>query len=118
MARSSSSTATDRAQKGDSKPGHRQVPRRLDDQDSRALTDALGNLVRFELPPGQRCDTVRIAPLIEDIAFGGLIADKAFDVDWIFAELDERGAQVVIPQHPRRTRSPCGPAKPAPASQP
>jgi transposase len=69
-----------------------------------ALTDALSNLVRFELLPGQRYDTVGVAPLIEGVAFGGLIADKAFDVDWIVAELDERGAQVVISQHPRRTK--------------
>ena len=41
-----------------------------------ALTDALGNLVRFELLPGQRFDTVGVAPLIKDIEFGGLIADK------------------------------------------
>jgi transposase len=47
---------------------------------------------------------VGVASLIEDVTFGGLIADKAFDVDWIVAELDERGAQVVISQHPRRTR--------------
>ena len=60
--------------------------------------------MRFELLPGQRYDTVGVAPLIEDLAFGGLIADKAFDVDWIVAELDERGAQVVISQRPRRTR--------------
>ena len=60
--------------------------------------------MRFELLPGQRYDTVGVAPLIEGVAFGGLIADKAFDVDWIMAELDERGAQVVISQHPRRTR--------------
>jgi transposase len=60
--------------------------------------------VRFELLPGQRYDTVGVAPLIEGVAFGGLIADKAFDVDWIVAELDERGAQVVISQHPRRTK--------------
>ena len=52
-----------------------------------ALTDALGNLVRFELLPGQRYDTVGVAPLIEGVAFGGLIADKAFDADWIVAEL-------------------------------
>ena len=32
-----------------------------------ALTDALGNLVRFELLPGQRFDTVGVAPLIEGI---------------------------------------------------
>ena len=60
--------------------------------------------MRFELLPGQRFDTVGVAPLIGDVAFGGLIADKAFYVDWIVAELDERGAQVVISQHPRRTK--------------
>ena len=42
-----------------------------------ALTDALGNLVRFELLPGQRFDTVGVAPLIEGIEFGALIADTA-----------------------------------------
>ena len=103
MARLSRSTATDRAQKGDSKPGHGKSRGGWTTK-ILALTDALGNLVRFELLPGQRYDTVGVAPLIEDIAFGGLIADKAFDVDWIMAELDERGAQVVISQHPRRTR--------------
>ena len=67
-----------------------------------ALTDALGNLVRFVLLPGQRYDTVGVAPLLKDIAFGGLIADKAFDADWIIAALDARGAKVVISQRPRR----------------
>ena len=28
---------------------------------------------------------------------------KAFDSDWIIAELNERGAQIVISQHPRRS---------------
>jgi transposase len=69
-----------------------------------ALTDALGNLVRFVLLPGQRFDTVGVAPLIEGVAFGALIADKAFDSDAIVAKLDERGAKVVIAQHPRRTK--------------
>ena len=67
-----------------------------------ALTDALGNLVRFVLLPGQRFDTVGVAPLIEDIEFGGLIADKAFDSNWIIEDMNERGAQIVIVQHPRR----------------
>ena len=35
-----------------------------------ALTDALGNLVRFILLPGHRFDTVGVAPLIEGLAFG------------------------------------------------
>ena len=35
-----------------------------------ALTDALGNLVRFHLMPGHRFDTVGVAPLIDGIEFG------------------------------------------------
>jgi transposase len=69
-----------------------------------ALTDALGNLVRFELLPGHRFDTVGIEPLLEGIDFGGLIADKAFDSDAIMADLNARGAKIVISQHPRRAR--------------
>lgn len=68
-----------------------------------ALTDALGNLLRFVLMSGQRHDTIGVAPLIEDLEFGALIADKAFDSNAIIADLDERGAKVVISQHPRRT---------------
>ena len=37
-----------------------------------ALTDALGNLVRFVLLPGQRFDTVGVPPLIEGLAFDAL----------------------------------------------
>jgi len=69
-----------------------------------ALTDALGNLVRFVLLPGHRFDTVGVAPLIEGLDFEGLIADKAFDSDAIIADLNERGAKVVISQHPRRAQ--------------
>jgi transposase len=54
--------------------------------------------------PGQRFDTIGVAPLIEGVEFSGLIADKAFDADWIVAELDERGARVVISQHSRRSQ--------------
>jgi len=66
-----------------------------------ALTDALGNLVRFVLLPGQRFDTAGVAPLIEGIEFGAFIADKAFDSNDIIANLNERDAKVVISQHPR-----------------
>ncbi len=67
-----------------------------------ALTDALGNLVRFVLLPGQRFDTVGVAALIDGVEFDGLIADKAFDSNHIIADLNERGAKIVISQHPRR----------------
>ena len=67
-----------------------------------ALTDALGNLVRFVLLAGQRYDTVGVPPLIEGLVFDALIADKAFDSNAIVTDLDARGAKVVISQHPRR----------------
>ncbi len=62
----------------------------------------LGNLVRFELLPGNRYDTVGVAPLIEDISFDALLADKAFDSNWIIDDMKERGAQIVISQRPQR----------------
>jgi transposase len=61
--------------------------------------------VRFVPLPGQRYDTIGVAPLIEGTEFGGLIADKAFDANWIIAELNERGAKVVISQRPKRKAS-------------
>jgi transposase len=62
-----------------------------------ALVDALGNLVRFVLLPGQRHDSVGVAPLIEGVAFGALLADKAFDNSALRTELNGRGALAVIP---------------------
>ena len=100
-AASSRSTATDRAQKGDSRPGHRPLARRLDHQDRRPDRCARqpGGL---RAPAGAALRDPGVAPLIEGVAFGGLIADKAFDVDWILDELDARGAEVVVSQRPRR----------------
>ena len=69
-----------------------------------ALTDALGNLVRFVLLPGHRFDTVGVPPLIDGVSFAALIADRAFDSDTIIADLNERGAKIVIAQHPRRAK--------------
>ena len=67
-----------------------------------ALTDALGNLVRFVLLPGQRYDTVGVAPLIQGVEFNGLIGDKAFDANWIIDALNDRGAKIVVSQMPQR----------------
>jgi transposase len=66
------------------------------------MVDALGNLVRFVLLPGQRHDTIGVPPLIEGITFGTLLGDRAFDVDWLRAELDRRGAFAVIPSKSNR----------------
>ena len=67
-----------------------------------ALVDALGHLVRFVLLPGQRHDIVGVAPLIAGVSFDALLGDKAFDADWLRANLDKRGVVAVIP--PRSNR--------------
>lgn len=67
-----------------------------------ALVDALGNLVRFLLMPGQAHDMKGVAPLIRGLPFDSLLADKAFDADWLLEELDERGTSAVIPPKSNR----------------
>ena len=44
--------------------------------------------MRFTLLPGQRFDTVGVAPLIEGVPFDALIADKAFDTNAIIGDRD------------------------------
>ena len=68
-----------------------------------ALCDALGNLVRFVLLPGQRHDSIGVTPLITNLDFAALIADMAFDNNALRAELTERGALAVIPSKADRT---------------
>ena len=58
--------------------------------------------MRFELLPGHRYDTVGVAALIQDVSFAALLADKAYDCNWIIEELNARGAQIVISQRPQR----------------
>ena len=58
--------------------------------------------MRFVLLPGNRYDTIGVAPLIDGIEFDALLGDKAFDANWIIEELNQRGAKVVISQRPKR----------------
>jgi len=69
-----------------------------------ALTDALGNLVRFVLLPGQRFDTVGVPPLIEGLAFDALIADKAFDSTPSSPTSTNAAPRSSSPRHPRRAK--------------
>lgn len=46
-----------------------------------ALTDALGNLIRFVLLPSQRHDLQGLDRVLEDVDLQELLADKAFDAD-------------------------------------
>ena len=60
------------------------------------------------LLPGQRHDSVGVAPLLTDLDFAALLADKAFDSDGFRTELDNRGAVAVIPPKANRvTTIPC-----------
>ena len=43
-----------------------------------------------------------LPPLIAGVELEALIADKAFDANWLIAELNQRGARVVISQMPGR----------------
>ena len=47
--------------------------------------------------PGQRGETTGVAGLIEGLAIGALIADKAYDADWLRKWLAEAGIEAVIP---------------------
>ena len=44
-----------------------------------------------------------VTPLIKDISFEALLADKAFDADWLLQDLNARGATAVIPPKANRT---------------
>ena len=67
-----------------------------------ALVDALGNLVKFLLLPGQAHDMKGVAPLIEGVSFDALLADKAFGTDGLLQDVDARGATAVIPPKANR----------------
>lgn len=67
-----------------------------------ALADALGQLANFVALPGQAHDMEDVEPLIDGVALDALLADKVFNVDWILAELDARGASAIIPPKANR----------------
>jgi len=62
-------------------------------------------LVCFELLAGHRYDTVGVAPLIEGVEFDALLADKAYDSNWIIEDMQKRGVKIVISQRPQRQRT-------------
>ena len=62
-----------------------------------ALVDALGNVIRFVLLPGQQHDITSFDTLIAGIACLALIGDKAFDAHWLRERLAGKGIEAVIP---------------------
>jgi transposase len=67
-----------------------------------ALTDALGNFLDFRLLPGQARDLRETAELIEGLSCEMLLADRAFDANWLRASLQEMETTPVIPPKSNR----------------
>ncbi len=59
-------------------------------------------MVKFVILPGQKHDLVGTPRVTAGLSFGALTADRAFDADRLLKELEERGAEAVIP--PRKNR--------------
>ena len=63
-----------------------------------ALVDALSNLVRFVLLPGQCHDIKSVDALLDGISCEAFLGDKAFDAKALRLRLAEDGIEAVIPQ--------------------
>ena len=75
-----------------------------------AVTDGLGNPLRFLFSSGNRNDICVAQTLLEPFDLNGklILADKGYDSDKFVRWLEERGGIVVIPsriiaKHPRKT---------------
>lgn len=59
--------------------------------------------MRFVLSPGQAADIANARPLIEDLEFDALLADKGYDADWLVDLVEAvHHAEAVIPPRKRR----------------
>ena len=67
-----------------------------------ALADALGNLIDFRLLPGQAHDLRGTAALLKGLACDQLLADRAFDANWVRDALTAKGIVPVIPPKSNR----------------
>lgn len=66
------------------------------------MADAVGNLTDFRLLPGQAHDLRGTGALIDGLTCGQLLADRAFDADWLREALTGAGIEPVIPPKSNR----------------
>jgi transposase len=67
--------------------------------------DQKGRPLRLLITPGQAHDAQGAAVLLSDLARKSvIIADKAYDADWIRAHIRAQGAKANIPNKASRTR--------------
>ena len=73
-----------------------------------ALTDARGLPIKLVLTPGQSNDTHGAAMLLNNLGNGEiLVADKAYDADWIPQHIEAQGAAPNIPDRSNRNDRHC-----------
>jgi transposase len=53
--------------------------------------------MRFVILPGQRGETTGVVELMKNLDCGALLADKAYDADWLRQWLGEHKIEAVIP---------------------
>lgn len=70
-----------------------------------ALVEALGNLARWRLTPGQAADVSEAESLLEGVAAKAVAADKAYDSQSLLDTITASGAQAVIPPRANRRQS-------------
>jgi len=69
-----------------------------------ALVEALGNLARWRLTPGQAADVSEAEPLLAGVVTEAVGADKAYDSDALIDTITASGAEAVIPPRANRTQ--------------
>jgi transposase len=75
---------------------------------TRTLTDARGLPVELVLTPGQAGDCPRAARLLRHLRQGTIVlADKAYDADWLLHQIEAAGAAPNIPPMVHRGWKPC-----------
>ena len=67
-----------------------------------AITDGLGNLIDFSLLPGQAHDLRAAAKLLGGLSANHLLADRAFDANWLRTALIDAKIKAVIPPKSNR----------------
>jgi transposase len=67
------------------------------------LAEGLGNLLQFTLTGGQRHDITQAEALLESHEFEHVIADTAYDADWLLDLIAAMSAIAVIPPRSNRT---------------
>jgi len=73
-----------------------------------AVTDARGLPIRFALTPGQAHDGQTAAQLLAHLPHGCIVlADKAYDADWIRNHIEGQGAAPNIPDKVNRKDRHC-----------